>query len=120
MVTRRTRSGRFADLDAEKLRGGYSTSDAVDGWLCASTIRTRDGRALEPSCGDGALDNLLESRLCQATVIMESLGLSPSLLTTLWGPFVAACAAALLRGVQTKMRDRRTARPRAHPGRPPR
>ncbi len=49
-----THSGRFTDLDADKLRGGYYTSDAVAHWLCAWAIQSADDQVLEPSCGDGA------------------------------------------------------------------
>jgi hypothetical protein len=31
----RANSGRFTDLDQDKLRGGYYTSDEVASWLCA-------------------------------------------------------------------------------------
>jgi len=47
-------SGRFTDLDADKLRGGYYTSAEVAAWLCAWAIRKPSDRVLEPSCGDGA------------------------------------------------------------------
>lgn len=46
-------SGRFTDLDADKLRGGYYTSTEVATWLCTWAIRSADDRVLEPSCGDG-------------------------------------------------------------------
>lgn len=49
----RTRSGRFTDLDADKLRGGYYTSSEIAAWLCAWAIRSSKDRVLEPSCGDG-------------------------------------------------------------------
>lgn len=49
-----TQSGRFTDLDENKLRGGYYTSSAVADWLCAWAIRSPKDRVLEPSCGDGA------------------------------------------------------------------
>lgn len=49
-----TNSGRFSDLDEDKLRGGYYTSSAVAKWLCAWAIRSPKDRVLEPSCGDGA------------------------------------------------------------------
>jgi adenine-specific DNA-methyltransferase len=45
--------GRFTDLDADKLRGGYYTSLEVATWLCAWAIRSSKDRVLEPSCGDG-------------------------------------------------------------------
>jgi adenine-specific DNA methylase len=50
----RTHSGRFTDLDADKLRGGYYTSPALARWLCAWAIRDANDLVLEPSCGDGA------------------------------------------------------------------
>ena len=49
-----SQGGRFADLDADKLRGGYYTSSEVATWLCAWAIRSSKDRVLEPSCGDGA------------------------------------------------------------------
>lgn len=48
------RIGRFADLDKDKLRGGYYTSSEVARWLCSWAIRSPTDRILEPSCGDGA------------------------------------------------------------------
>ena len=53
-ATARTHSGRFTDLDQDKLRGGYYTSSEVADWLCAWAIRSSKDRVLEPSCGDGA------------------------------------------------------------------
>lgn len=60
MTTRRnpvdkgsTHSGRFTNLDQDKLRGGYYTSSAVADWLCAWAIRSQRDCVLEPSCGDG-------------------------------------------------------------------
>ncbi|MGD7197264.1 Eco57I restriction-modification methylase domain-containing protein [Ralstonia pseudosolanacearum] len=50
----RANSGRFTDLDEDKLRGGYYTSGEVASWLCAWAIRSTKDRVLEPSCGDGA------------------------------------------------------------------
>ncbi len=49
-----TARGRFADLDIDKLRGGYYTSARVAEWLCAWAIQDADDTVLEPSCGDGA------------------------------------------------------------------
>lgn len=49
----RTNSGRFTDLDPDKLRGGYYTSINVARWLCSWAIRSADDFVLEPSCGDG-------------------------------------------------------------------
>ena len=50
----RTQSGRFTDLDHDKLRGGYYTSAKVAEWLCSWAIRAPKDRVLEPSCGDGS------------------------------------------------------------------
>jgi len=50
----KTHSGRFTDLDQDKLRGGYYTSDEVANWLCTWAIRSSKDRILEPSCGDGS------------------------------------------------------------------
>ena len=60
-----THSGRFTDLDADKLRGGYYTPRPVADWLCAWAIRTKAETVLEPSCGDGifleaTVDRLLD------------------------------------------------------------
>lgn len=52
-VERPTNSGRFTDLDADKLRGGYYTDPKVATWLCAWAIRTPSDSILEPSCGEG-------------------------------------------------------------------
>lgn len=49
-----TNSGRFTNLDKDKLRGGYYTSSAVADWLCEWAIRSPKDRVLEPSCGNGA------------------------------------------------------------------
>ncbi len=46
--------GRFADLDDDKLRGGYYTSSKVAEWLCGWAIQSADDTVLEPSCGDGS------------------------------------------------------------------
>ncbi|MFZ0424239.1 MAG: N-6 DNA methylase [Xanthobacteraceae bacterium] len=53
VAAERTHSGRFTDLDADKLRGGYYTSPEIAAWLAAWAIRTPNDRVLEPSCGDG-------------------------------------------------------------------
>lgn len=50
----RASSGRFTDLDQDKLRGGYYTSQEVASWLCAWAIRSANDRVLEPSCGNGS------------------------------------------------------------------
>ena len=49
----RTHSGRFTDLDPDKLRGGYYTSPQLAAWLSSWAIRSATDRVLEPSCGDG-------------------------------------------------------------------
>lgn len=46
--------GRFADLDKDKLRGGYYTSPKLAEWLCGWAIQSAEDFVLEPSCGDGA------------------------------------------------------------------
>jgi len=62
-VTARTHSGRFTDLNPDKLRGGYYTSAALAAWLCAWVIRKADDFVLEPSCGDGAFLEAAANRL---------------------------------------------------------
>ena len=61
----RTNSGRFTDLDEDKLRGGYYTSSEVATWLCAWAIRSPKDRVLEPSCGDGAFVEAAAKRLAE-------------------------------------------------------
>lgn len=63
--------GRFADLDDDKLRGGYYTSEKVAAWLCDWAIQTAEDVVLEPSCGDGAF---LEA----ATRRFRALGATPA------------------------------------------
>jgi adenine-specific DNA-methyltransferase len=58
-------SGRFADLDKDKLRGGYYTSAEVARWLCSWAIREQSDCVLEPSCGDGAFLAAAAERLVQ-------------------------------------------------------
>lgn len=60
-----TNSGRFTDLDEDKLRGGYYTSSAVADWLCAWAIRSHKDRVLEPSCGDGVFLEAAAMRFAQ-------------------------------------------------------
>lgn len=55
--------GRFADLDEDKLRGGYYTSPKVAEWLCGWAIQSADDAVLEPSCGDGAFLEAAARRL---------------------------------------------------------
>jgi adenine-specific DNA-methyltransferase len=45
--------GRFADLDADKLRGGYYTPGPLAAWLCSWAVRAASDSILEPGCGDG-------------------------------------------------------------------
>lgn len=59
----RTHSGRFTELDADKLRGGYYTSAELASWLCAWAIRRPDELVLEPSCGDGTFLEAASARL---------------------------------------------------------
>lgn len=54
VITSKTHSGRYTDLDIDKLRGGYYTPQDLASWLCAWAIRSCEERVLEPSCGDGA------------------------------------------------------------------
>lgn len=63
--------GRFADLDKDKLRGGYYTSAQVAAWLCEWAIQSADDTILEPSCGDGAFLEAAAQRLL-------SLGVTPA------------------------------------------
>jgi adenine-specific DNA-methyltransferase len=65
-----TPRGRFADVDKNKLRGGYYTSAQVAEWLCAWAIQSADDTVLEPSCGDGAF-------LAAAARRLLSLGATP-------------------------------------------
>lgn len=46
--------GRFADLDKDKLRGGYYTTSNVAEWLCGWAIQSAQDSVLEPSCGNGS------------------------------------------------------------------
>ncbi|MEX0806702.1 MAG: N-6 DNA methylase [Candidatus Binatia bacterium] len=62
---KRTHSGRFTELDADKLRGGYYTSLELAKWLCAWAIRSGDDVVLEPSCGDGAFLEAAVSRFAE-------------------------------------------------------
>jgi adenine-specific DNA-methyltransferase len=62
---RRLAAGRFTDLDADKLRGGYYTSREVAAWLAAWAIRGPGDTVLEPSCGDGMFLEAAAARLCR-------------------------------------------------------
>ena len=59
----RTHSGRFTDLDTDKLRGGYYTPPKVAEWLSSWAIRSKHDYILEPSCGDGIFLNAAIARL---------------------------------------------------------
>lgn len=55
--------GRYADLDEDKLRGGYYTPAKVASWLCQWAIRSMEDAVLEPSCGDGSFIEAAMHRL---------------------------------------------------------
>ena len=57
------RKGRFTNLDANKLRGGYYTSPNVAEWLSHWAIRSSSDHVLEPSCGNGAFVEAAAQRL---------------------------------------------------------
>jgi adenine-specific DNA-methyltransferase len=48
-----TPSGRYINLNADKLRGGYYTSQALSDWLAKWAVRSPLDTILEPSCGNG-------------------------------------------------------------------
>ncbi len=54
---------RFLDLDPNKLRGGYYTSQPIANWLCEWAIRLSSDRILEPSSGDGVFIETAALRL---------------------------------------------------------
>lgn len=58
-------SGRFIELDADKLRGGYYTPTNIAHWVASWAIRDSSDRVLEPSCGDGAFLEAAAKRLLQ-------------------------------------------------------
>jgi adenine-specific DNA methylase len=62
------KSGRFIDIDLDKLRGGYYTSSEVAEWLCAWAIRSPKEHILEPSCGDGIFLEAAAKRLTELGV----------------------------------------------------
>ena len=88
--------GRFADLDLDKLRGGYYTSARVAEWLCAWAIQDANDFVLEPSCGDGAF---LEAAMHR----FQALGAS------------AAQIATNLKGVEIIAAEAKSARDRLKP-----
>jgi len=61
----RANSGRFTDMDQDKLRGGYYTPQEVASWLCDWAIRSANDRVLEPSCGDGSFLRAAVARYAQ-------------------------------------------------------
>ena len=66
--------GRFADLDEDKLRGGYYTSSKVAEWLCGWAIQSAEDVVLEPSCGDGAFLEAAAHRLRELGGTPEKIG----------------------------------------------
>lgn len=64
-IPERQHSGRFTDLDVDKLRGGYYTSSELARWLCEWAIRDAEELILEPSCGDGAFLEAASARLAE-------------------------------------------------------
>lgn len=70
----RTQSGRFSDVDADKLRGGYYTPQHLADWLARWAIRSKSDNVLEPSCGDGSFVIAAAERL-------KKLSATPSAIT---------------------------------------
>lgn len=77
-IETRTHSGRFAELDSNKLRGGYYTSSKLAEWLCAWAIRKSTETVLEPSCGDGVFVEAAAKRMIALKARKQSI---PSRLT---------------------------------------
>lgn len=73
-IKARTQSGRFTDIDADKLRGGYYTSSKLAEWLCSWAIRKRSDRVLEPSCGNGSFLAAALKRLSAAGAVEAAIG----------------------------------------------
>jgi adenine-specific DNA-methyltransferase len=69
-----THSGRFTDLDADKLRGGYYTSSELADWLCLWAIRKASDRVLEPSCGNGSFLVAAMKRLAEVGADATAIG----------------------------------------------
>jgi adenine-specific DNA-methyltransferase len=87
-----TTRGRFTELGADKLRGGYYTPSELARWLCAWSIRSPAERILEPSCGDGSFLEAAAQRLLE-------LGATPiSAARSVTGIEVAVAEADLARG----------------------
>ncbi len=96
--------GRFADLDEDKLRGGYYTSSRVAEWLCGWAIQSASDAVLEPSCGDGAFLEAAARRL-------RTLGVTPAKIARLLTgveiiPAEARSATERLRSVLGKSAER--------------
>lgn len=86
--TLQTHSGRFTELDQDKLRGGYYTSAEVAAWLCAWAIRSPKDRVLEPSCGDGVFLEAAAKRFAELGAR------SPAIARQLTGVEITAAEAA--------------------------
>ncbi len=99
--TERTHSGRFTELDQDKLRGGYYTSSEVAEWLCAWAIRSPRDRVLEPSCGDGVFLGAAAKRFAELGAR------SPAIARQLTGVEIVAGEADLARArLQEQLRGR--------------
>lgn len=70
----RTQSGRFSDVDADKLRGGYYTPRPLAEWLARWAIRSKAERVLEPSCGDGSFVLAAAKRLRELSATPAAIG----------------------------------------------
>ena len=95
--TTRTHSGRFTELDEDKLRGGYYTSSEVATWLCAWAIRSRRDRVLEPSCGDGVFLEAAAKRFAELGAR------SPAIARQLTGVEIVAAEADAGAGAATRV-----------------
>lgn len=82
--------GRYRDVDADKLRGGYYTPTVLADWICAWAIRSADTRVLEPSCGAGAF-------LAAAARRLKTLGNSATAHGYIQGVEIVSSQAALAR-----------------------
>jgi adenine-specific DNA-methyltransferase len=60
-----TQSVRYKNLDADKLRGGYYTSEPIAKWLCEWAIQSKNDHVLEPSSGDGVFVEMAARRLME-------------------------------------------------------
>lgn len=64
-LSTRAAGARAADLDIDKLRGGYYTPPFLAAWLAAWAVQGKADRVLEPSCGDGAFLAAAAARLIE-------------------------------------------------------